>query len=60
MSGDREEQLLLRVQDKALADRIRQVLRENADTSTAPKIEIHFDGELPETLGQERHFSASS
>ena len=51
MSGDREEQLLLRVQDKALADRIRDFLREDADPSASPKIEIHFDGKLLETIG---------
>lgn len=51
MSGEREEQLLLRVQDKALADRIRDLLREDADPSAAQKIEIHFDGELSGMTG---------
>jgi hypothetical protein len=45
MAGEREEQFILRVQDAALADRIRGILRE--DPAAAPadaKLEIHFDG----------------
>lgn len=45
MSGDREEQLILRVQDKDLADRIRQILREDGSSHPSQQIEIHFDGE---------------
>lgn len=43
MSGEREEQLILRVQDKDLADRIRDTLKDDADASVSPNIEIHFD-----------------
>lgn len=48
MSGDREEQFILRCQDPAVAERIRRVLRE--DPAAAPadaQLEIHFDGAAP-------------
>ncbi|BDA46268.1 probable transcription initiation factor TFIID subunit 7 [Coccomyxa sp. Obi] len=43
MSGEREEQLILRVQDKDLADRIKNTLEDDFDASASPNIEIHFD-----------------
>lgn len=45
MAGEREEQFLFRVQDGALAERIRNVLRE--DPAARPedaKMEVHFEG----------------
>jgi len=44
MSGDREEQLLLRVQDRELADKIKETLLQ-APGGKQPGIEITFDGE---------------
>lgn len=51
MSGEREEQLILRVQDKDLADRIKTTLKDDADASASPNIEIHFDGIAPDLAG---------
>ncbi len=44
MAGEREEQFLFRVQDGALAERIRSVLRE--DPAARPEdsiMEVHFE-----------------
>ena len=48
MAGEQEEQFLFRVQDDALAERIRHVLRE--DPAARPgdaKMEVHFEGGVP-------------
>ena len=48
MAGEQEEQFLFRVQDNALAERIRHVLRE--DPAARPedaKMEVHFRGAVP-------------
>ena len=48
MAGEREEQFLFRVQDGALADRIRSVLREEpAARPGDANMEVHFEGVVP-------------
>lgn len=47
MSGEREEQFILRVQDPDLADRIRAILREEPATSKDLQLEVQFDGIPP-------------
>ncbi len=57
MSG---EQLILRVQDKDLADRIKNILKEDADSSASPNIEIHFIGMIPDLAGVNHQFCFSA
>ena len=45
MSGEREEQFILRVQEPGLADKIRAILREDPAASKDPQLEIHFNGD---------------
>ena len=48
MAGEQEEQFLFRVQDGALAERIRHVLREDlAARPNDAKMEVHFEGAVP-------------
>ena len=60
MSGEREEQLILRVQDKDLADRIKNTLKDDGDAPPSPNIEIHFDGVARDLEDQEHNFCFSA
>lgn len=44
MAADREELLLLRVQDPNLAERLHAVLSERPDAPKDPIVELRFDG----------------
>ena len=46
MAADREEQLLLRVQDADLAERLHAVLSERPGAPKAPTVELRFDGDI--------------
>ena len=45
MSGEREEQLILRFSDKDLATRIKGILAEDPILGSTSRIELRFDGE---------------
>ncbi len=44
MAADREEQLLLRIQDSDLAERLHAVLAEKPDAPKDPTVELRFHG----------------
>ena len=44
MAADREELLLLRVQDPDLAERLHAVLSERPEAPKDPTVELRFDG----------------
>ena len=46
MAADREEQLLLRVQDADLAERLHAVLSERPGVPKDPTVELRFDGDI--------------
>lgn len=46
MAADREEQLLLRVQDADLAERLHAVLSERPGAPKDPAVELRFDGDI--------------
>ena len=50
MAADREEQLLLRVQNPDLAERLHAVLSEKADAPKDPTVELRFDGDILHTM----------
>ena len=45
MATDREELLLLRIQDSDVAERLNAVLLEKPDAPKDPVVELRFDGE---------------
>ena len=45
MAADREEQLLLRIQDPDLAQRLHAALAEKPDAPKDPTVELRFHGE---------------
>ena len=45
MAADKEEHLLLRIQDPDVADRLNAVLSEKPDAPKDPVVELRFDGE---------------
>ena len=47
MAADREEQLLLRIQDQDLAERLHGVLSEKPGAPKDPTVELRFDGRIP-------------
>ena len=46
MAADREEQLLLRIQDADLAERLHAVLSERPGAPKDPTVELRFDGDI--------------